>query len=55
MGMVVTHVVEDGERGNDGVDKVDTHEATSLVCSREERHEGTADDAGTMSVKGHDH
>jgi hypothetical protein len=55
MRMHGTYVVEDGERGNDGVNKVNTHETTSLVCSREERHEGTADDTNGVLAKGHGH
>ena len=49
-----TYVVEDGERSNDGVDEVDTREAASLICSRKERHEGTADDTNTVSAKSRD-
>lgn len=50
-----TYIVEDGEGSNDGVDEVNTYEAASLICSREERHEGTTDDTHGVSVKGHGH
>lgn len=51
VGMVVTYVVEDGERSNNGVDEVNTHKATGLVCSRKKRHEGTANDTISVLVK----
>lgn len=45
-----THVVEDGERGDDGVGEVNARQATRLVAGREERHQGTANNtAATVS------
>lgn len=39
-----TDAVEDSERSNDGIDKVNTSEAASAVRDGQERHESTAHD-----------